>query len=374
MVFYVKSTYLVMINSFLASYGYSNYTIFFPDISVPENFTAARVVTVHKNGYTLATEQGILFGEATGRLLYASSFDEGLPQVGDWVLVTLYGANSPAMVHQMLPRFSVLSRLMPGTKAKEQVLAANITKLFVVESCDKELSINRVERFLSATSDKHIQRIVVLSKADLCSNIAERIGAIKSRLASTIDVVAVSSTERTGVSKVEAYIGSGETAVFIGLSGVGKSSLINALLDEERLKVGDVRTADHRGRHTSTAREMFVLKRGGVVIDSPGIREFRLTEQVEGSDLFPDVEELALQCKFSGCTHTVEPQCAVQNALANGTLDSMHFENYQKMLREKEYYLSLVDRNLSQARKEKTKKLFKDYANFVKEKKRLGEE
>ncbi|MBN1990406.1 MAG: ribosome small subunit-dependent GTPase A [Bacteroidales bacterium] len=363
-----------MINSFLASYGYSNYTIFFPDISVPENFTAARVVTVHKNGYTLATEQGILFGEATGRLLYASSFDEGLPQVGDWVLVTLYGANSPAMVHQMLPRFSVLSRLMPGTKAKEQVLAANITKLFVVESCDKELSINRVERFLSATSDKHIQRIVVLSKADLCSNIAERIGAIKSRLASTIDVVAVSSTERTGVSKVEAYIGSGETAVFIGLSGVGKSSLINALLDEERLKVGDVRTADHRGRHTSTAREMFVLKRGGVVIDSPGIREFRLTEQVEGSDLFPDVEELALQCKFSGCTHTVEPQCAVQNALANGTLDSMHFENYQKMLREKEYYLSLVDRNLSQARKEKTKKLFKDYANFVKEKKRLGEE
>lgn len=363
-----------MNNSFLANYGYSNYTIFFPDILFPQGFSVARVVAVHKNGYTLATELGVLFGEATGKLLYSSAFEEGFPQVGDWVLVTLYGALSPAMVHQTLPRFSVLSRVMPGTKAKEQVLAANLNKLFVVESCDKELNINRVERFLSATSDKRIQRIVVLSKADLCSNITERIGVIKSRLVSNVDVVAVSVTGRMGVDTLEAYIGAGETAVFIGLSGVGKSSLINALLDENRLKVGEVRTADHRGRHTSTTREMFVLKHGGIVIDSPGVREFRLTEQLEGSDLFADIEELASQCKFSGCTHTVEPHCAVQNALTAGQLDAMHYENYQKMLKEKEYYMSLGDRKLSQARKDKVKKIFKDYANYVKEKKRLGEE
>jgi len=363
-----------MNNSFIANYGYSNYAIFFPDISFPEGFSAARVVAVHKNGYSLATEQGVLFGEATGKLLYSSAFEEGLPQVGDWVLVTLYGAHSPAMVHQILPRLSVLSRVMPGTKAKEQILAANINKLFIVESCDKGLNINRIERFLSATSNNHIQRVVVLSKADVCSNVTQRIDAIKSRLASTIDVLAVSTLDRTGIDMLQAYISNGETAVFIGLSGVGKSSLINALLDEQRLKVGDVRTSDHRGRHTSTTREMFVLKHGGIVIDSPGVREFRLTEQLQGSDLFTDVEMLASQCKFSGCTHTVEPHCAVQNALAAGELDAMHFENYQKMLKEKEYYMSLGDRKLSQARKEKVKKIFKDYANYVKEKKRLGEE
>lgn len=295
----------------------------------------ARVLSQSKDLYKIAAEQGEFFAEVSGKFRYEASCLSDYPAVGDFVMVDRTDSVSGnAVIHHVLTRKSCFERAAVGMDNQTQIVAANIDIVFICMSLNNDYNLSRLERYLSVAWDSRAIPVVVLTKSDLCGDLSSVLTEISSVALST-DIVVTSGFDHASCAKLLSYLKPGITASFIGSSGVGKSTLINCLAGEELLATSGIRQ-DDKGRHTTTRRELLVLPQGGIVIDTPGMRELGV-ESADLSKSFSDIDMLATQCRFRDCTHTSEPGCAVRKALENGELDGRRLENYQKLKREAKY-------------------------------------
>lgn len=265
------------------------------------------------------------------------------------------------MIEAVLPRTNKLSRKAPGETSGEQVLAANLDVLLLVTSLNRDLNPRRIERFLAAAVLPGCRPVLVLTKSDLCDSPGGVAAELRARLGG-VPVHAVSALAGDGLDALAAYLGVGRTAAMLGSSGVGKSTLLNRLLGRERQAVRSVREDDDRGRHTTTHRELVPLPSGGLLIDSPGIRELRLwAEGADADAAFADISRLAAGCPFTDCTHTHEPGCAVRRAIAEGLLDEARYESYLKLRRELEYEEARTDPRAARERREQERRIHRQH-------------
>lgn len=296
-----------------------------------------RVVVEDKQHYVVFTRHGALRARAAGRLLHRAAAPGELPKVGDWVALTAYPAEEKALIHEVLPRQTRLARKIPGKEMSEQVLVTNVDAAFVVQALDCTYNSRLMERFLLMVVEGGICPVVVLNKCDLSQDVDGQIEAARQN-AGGAPVLAVSAKTGRGIQQLWPYLQPQKTAVFLGISGVGKSSLINRLYGEEVAATAEVRASDHKGRHTTTWRELIVLPNGGLVIDTPGMREFHLWMAGQSlPEAFPDIYALAAGCKFNDCTHSREKGCAVQAAVASGALSTERLASFHKLRQELEF-------------------------------------
>lgn len=295
-----------------------------------DNFYIGRIVTQHRSYYRVITEKGEVIGKVSGKLIFELNNKEHFPAVGDWVYIDIVdGVNG--VIHEILPRRTTLCRKVPGAKSDEQILATNIDKVFITMSLNNNFNVRRLERYINIGWDSGATPIILLTKADLALDSEEKIQEAQ-EVALGVEIITVSSFTGYGVEKVKEHINKTDTVVFIGSSGVGKSTLINKLLGEEVLLTKEVDEYD-KGRHTTTHRELFLLHEGGIVIDTPGMRELQLsTGDLEST--FADIEELATQCHFYDCSHKAEPHCAIKKAIEEGILEEERFKSYERLKRE----------------------------------------
>ena len=302
-----------------------------------QGLAPARVVLEDKHAYQVLTEQGDLSATVTGKLLHQRASNADLPKVGDWVAVAVRPGEGKAVIQAVLPRRTKLARKVAGREVQEQVLAANIDTAFVVQALDQSFSRRRLERFLVMVHEGGGKPVVVLNKTDLCDSLEARLA--EARLAAgAAPIVASCAKTGRGLKELKELIRPTATVVFIGPSGVGKSSLINRLYGEDIQATIEVRERDAKGRHATTWRELIQLPWGGLVIDTPGMREFHTWEANDGlREAFPDIEDLGVRCHFRNCSHTVEKRCAVQEAMASGALARERYEGFLKLQRELAY-------------------------------------
>ncbi len=284
-----------------------------------------RVISQSHGEYTLLTEDGEILLSVTGKFRHEAENPACFPIAGDWVLL------SPRGIERLLPRETFLARMAAGPVPYVQPIAANMDVCFVCMALDSGYNPAKLERFLSAAEKSGARVVTVLTKADLCADLNGALGAARA-LCPGADVIACTCETKDGFDAARAYMKEGVTAVLVGASGAGKSTLINALLGADALETQAVRR-DGKGRHTTTRRELILLPSGGLVIDTPGMRSLALEESDVGA-VFPEMEELASQCRFRDCTHTHEPGCAVQGALARGEIDARRYKSYLKLMEE----------------------------------------
>ncbi len=300
----------------------------------------ARVVCeLRRNFYAVYTAGGEVLGECGGGFFHVARTPDQFPAVGDWVAVRRREGESRADIHAVLPRRTKFSRRASGSEEIEQIVAANIDTVFLVSGLDRNYNPKRIQRFMVAAHDSGAVPVIVLNKSDLADD-ADEVKREVELLAPGVVVCITSTVTRKGLKALTAnYCQPGRTLAFIGSSGVGKSSLINALVKdpEGALPIGDVREKDSKGRHTTTRRELVLTPSGALVIDTPGMRELQLWGADGGLDeTFPEVRDLALKCRFTNCTHTNEPGCAVRAALEAGTLRRARFEAFEKLKAEQD--------------------------------------
>jgi ribosome biogenesis GTPase / thiamine phosphate phosphatase len=310
----------------------------------------ARVAAQHRGAYVVHGEDGDRPAEVAGQLLHAALGAADLPAVGDWVAVRDESGAAAATIHAVLPRRTSFSRKAAG-EAAEQVVAANVDVVFLVGAFGPDLNVRRLERYLAAGWDSGADPVVVLNKSDLADDLAGETAEVEA-VAFGVPVHAVSAANGTGLDGLAPYLEGNRTVALLGSSGVGKSSLVNRLVGSERQDVAALR-ADGRGRHTTTHRELIPLPGGGLVLDTPGMREIGLWEASDGVDrTFADVTELAAACRFRNCAHDGEPGCAVLTAVDEGRLPAERLESYRKLLRELRHLEVKGDpRALAEARK-----------------------
>jgi ribosome biogenesis GTPase / thiamine phosphate phosphatase len=288
-----------------------------------------RVVAEHRAGYVVRDGHGEALARARGRLHDEAAVGGLLPAVGDWVALRSLGSGQSA-IEAVLPRRTAISRKEALKGSEEQVLAANVDAVFLVMGLDGDFNIRRLERYLTTAWDSGATPVVVLTKLDLCRDPALVLEA--EAVAMGVPVVAVSSVTGDGLDALDVFMPPPTTVVLLGSSGVGKSTLINRLLGEERLATAGVRS-DGRGRHTTRHRELLPLPGGALLIDTPGLRELQLW-QGDVDEAFADVVDLAAECRFSDCAHETEPDCAIRGAIASGALDGERLKAYRKLQRE----------------------------------------
>ena len=298
----------------------------------------ARVVCeLRRNFYAVHTASGEVLGECGGGFFHHARTPDQFPAVGDWVAVKLREGEARADLHAVLPRRTKFSRRASGSEEIEQIVAANIDTVFLVSGLDRNFNPKRIQRFLVAAQESGATPVIVLNKSDLCDD-AEDVRREVETLAPGVAVLITSTATRKGLKALAAtYALPGRTLAFIGSSGVGKSSLINALVkDPEALPTGEVREKDSKGRHTTTRRELVHTPAGALVIDTPGMRELQLWGVEDGvEEAFADIKALALRCRFTNCGHNHEPGCAVRAALESGVLIPSRLEAYRKLRAEK---------------------------------------
>lgn len=287
-----------------------------------EAFTLARVSAQHRAHVDIMTEQSL------STSLPMTSQMASLV-VGDWILI-----NAKGLFEQRLDRFSVFTRKSAGSKVDLQTIAANVNTVFIVCSLDQNFNLNRIERYLALANEAEVEPVVVLTKADGCADVSRYINQVQT-LDTMLMVEAVNALDSTSTSVLRAWCSAGKTVAFLGSSGVGKSTLVNTLLDDNTQATGASREDDNRGRHTTTTRSLHAMASGGLLLDTPGMRELQLVDCEEGiKQTFNDISELSNQCKFANCQHNGEPGCAVNAAVATGKLDKRRLENYEKLLNE----------------------------------------
>jgi ribosome biogenesis GTPase / thiamine phosphate phosphatase len=316
----------------------------------------ARVAVEHRGAYHLYTAGGEQPAELSGRFRHAVESRGDLPAVGDWVAVSAASA-STALVQAVLPRRTKFSRMAANDHGQtiEQVVAANVDVVFMIAGLDGDLNLRRLERYLTLGWESGAEPVVVLTKADLCDDVAAALLGVEA-VTIGVPVHAVSNVTGEGIEVLAAYLGGNRTVAALGSSGVGKSSLVNRLAGEEVMATGDVR-ADGRGRHTTTNRQLLLLPGGGLFLDTPGMRELRLWESEEGlAAAFDDVAAAAERCRFSDCAHETEPGCAVRAAIAEGTLASERLTSWRKLQGELRHLALKQDARLrSEARRERAR-------------------
>jgi ribosome biogenesis GTPase len=298
-----------------------------------DGFVPGRVAVQHRGAYLVRTESGEVSAELAGRLRHDGADGAELPVSGDWVALRPHGDGSGATIQAVLTRRTAFTRKDPSNAVREQVLAANVDAVFVVTGLDGDFNLRRLERYLATAWESAAEPVIVLSKADLCDDVARAIAEVES-VAIGVPVHALSCVSGDGLEALGPYLTGNRTVALLGSSGVGKSTLINRLLGEDALATGGLRR-DGRGRHTTTTRELVALPGGGLVLDTPGMRQLQLWDAGDGLDTtFGDVEALAAECRFHDCSHDREPGCAIKRALADGTLAQDRYSSYQKLQRE----------------------------------------
>jgi ribosome biogenesis GTPase len=310
-----------------------------------------RVSAEHNHVYRVLSEDREWLAEASGRLKHRAEGREELPAVGDWVGLTPDPTGNRGVIRVILPRRSRFSRKVAGRETGEQVLAANIDTVFLVSGLDHPVNVRRIERYVAVARPSGARAVVVLNKMDLVSAPEAAVKAVQ-EAAPDSAVIAVSAKQRHGLDALEPFLGRGQTVALLGPSGAGKSSIVNALVGHAKREVGDVREADRRGRHTSVHRELIPLAGGGVLIDTPGLRELQLWDADEGvDDTFTDIVVLGESCKFRDCRHDQEPGCAVKAAVAAGELSEGRYANFLKLQAEQAALVKKQDERAQQETK-----------------------
>lgn len=338
----------------LLDYGWNDsFGSKFENLSGKE-YIPARIIRQEKGSYEVQCESGQVKAEVCGKLRYNAESISDFPAVGDWVAVKLINEDREAIIYNVLPRKSSLTRKAPisggrkvrdingmrvviGGSTEAQVIASNIDILFFVMSLDNDFSIRRMERYLTVGWNSGATPVIILNKTDLCSDLNEKLREIEA-ISVGINVHCVSAINNKGIGELRNYIKRGTTIGLFGSSGVGKSTISNCLLEGDSVLTGDVREKDSKGRHTTTWRQLMLLPQGGIIIDTPGMREFQVwLDEGELDSKFQDIKALEAQCKFRDCSHRKEPGCAIRKAIEDGTLTKERFISYIKLKMEVDY-------------------------------------
>ncbi len=305
----------------------------------------ARIAAQHLGAYEVWSPTGAGPAQLSGRLRLELG-DAGVPCVGDWVVLKAPpGPDHTSTIEQLLARRTVFTRGGPGSQVSTQIIAANVDLVFVVCGLDADFNLRRIERYLARIWASGAQPLVILNKADACEDVAARRVEVESRCGG-VPIYVTSALRSEGLVAIRESIRDGLTAAFVGSSGAGKSTLINALLGEDRMLTGEVRPRDGRGRHTTTHRQLVLLPGGGLLLDTPGMRELQLTDEDGLDSVFGDVAALSERCRFRDCRHENEPGCAVREAVESGDLAAERLEHYQKLEREAQAYRRRHDERL----------------------------
>lgn len=330
----------------LADLGYDDR---FEKFRVEQNLTGfeiGRVITEHKERYSVLTVKGEFEAEITGNMRFTAEGRLDFPAVGDWVTLTIYD-DDLAMIHQLFPRKSILARQAVGHFADKQVIATNIDDAFIVQSVDRDYNINRIERYLTLCYSASVNPIIILSKTDLINEaeIAGLMDKLKSRI-KDIELIPLSNQTLCGYDTLQTILVKGKTYCFLGSSGVGKSTIINNLAGQELMKTNIISSSTGKGKHTTNRRELIILENGAVIIDTPGLREVGIADTSDGlENTFDHIFRLSNQCKFANCTHTHEKDCAILEAVENGLVSMASYRNYLKMEKERSHFnISIIEK------------------------------
>ena len=323
----------------LEKIGFSSWFLSKVDSAQLENLEIARVISVNKSNYTINNGRDEVFAEVTGKLMFGADSPLDYPAVGDWVYAQYFDEDSFAVIHQIFPRKSVLKRKTPGKKIEYQLIAANIDTAFIMQSLDYNYNLRRLERYLVMINESKIRPVVLLSKSDLLSPDERdaKIAEINS-LFPDIKTSAFSNVDNSGLEQVKQLLIPGETYCLLGSSGVGKTTLLNNLLDKALFETQEVREKDGKGRHVTARRQLICLESGAMIVDTPGMRELGNISVESGiSETFDEIETLSAQCRYNDCSHTQENGCAVLAALEDETISQGRYNNYIKLMKESSY-------------------------------------
>jgi ribosome biogenesis GTPase / thiamine phosphate phosphatase len=301
----------------------------------------ARVLAEDRGSYVVWTAGGERRAAITGRFRHEAGGDPSVyPAVGDWVAID--AGPDDAAIHAVLPRRTAIVRQAPGNRTEAQVVGANVDVVFIVISLNLDLNMRRLERYLAVAWESGAEPIVILSKADLVDDPSELLAEVE-RIAIGATILTVSAIDGRGMDEIRARIGTGRTVAFVGSSGVGKSTLLNRLAGEDRAVVKEIRADDARGRHTTTRRQLHILPDGGLILDTPGMRELALWDPEGVEQSFSEVDDLIATCRFGNCQHNGEPGCAIAAGLASGSLDAGRYAAWQKLQGEARHQVRRVD-------------------------------
>ncbi len=328
------------------------------------NHIIGRVARQHKDRYAVLVDDGIFDAEITGNLRFSASSKADFPVVGDWVEMSEF--DDFYIIHHIRPRTSLLQRQAVQSAGESQPIAANIDVSFIMQAVDRDFNLNRLDRYVSISFAGDIEPVILLNKMDLvdAENLQQKMLAVQQRFP-TISVFSISVNQSLGLEELRAILEKDKTYCLIGSSGVGKSSLLNQLLEEAHMPTGEVSESHNKGKHTTTHRELTVLTNGSVFIDTPGMRELGVIDEATGLEqAFSQIYELAENCRFGDCQHDNEPGCAVRQAIKDGELDRSLLKSFRKLNREAEKF------SASKAEKRKNDRALGKYYKKTQEAKR----
>jgi len=328
----------------LEDFGYNDKIEEFRTQQKLDSFEIGRVIAEHKERYIVKTFKAEFEAEITGNMRFSAISREDFPAVGDWVAIASYDSDF-AIIHKILPRVSIIKRQAVGQFGEIQIIATNIDYAFLVQAVDRDFNINRLERYLTICYSSKVSPIIVLSKTDLIDEqrIYEILESIKLRI-KDVPIITISNETQNGYEAIRKTIKKGKTYCMLGSSGVGKSTLLNNLSGRNIMKTDTISQSTNKGRHVTSHRELIVLENGGILVDTPGMKEVGIADTAIGLETtFDEIISLSQKCKFKDCTHTTEIGCSVLEAVEKGEIEKCSYENYLKMEREKAHFNSTIE-------------------------------